>query len=173
MAKHINMVGAPFWWEALGPGPLATPKAGATYCRDGQFWLGGYFEKAAFGGWIDRFTWQYCVHCARLFKTTNAGVSKKHRGYPDRCPNGGRTFQFDRKINKQNKNTDGTQKKYCSFSCSNALYPAQVIQWANVTSHGFQQISDLKIFPEYFPGPMKTLWRATCGPRACSWTTLP
>jgi len=28
----------------------------------------------------------------------------------------------------------------------------------NVTSHAFQQISDLKIFPERFRGPLKTLW---------------
>ena len=42
----------------------------------------------------------------------------------------------------------------------------------NVTSHAFQQISDLKIFPERFRGPLKTLWQGTCGPRACSWTTL-
>ena len=41
-----------------------------------------------------------------------------------------------------------------------------------VTSHAFEQISDLKIFPECFRGPLKTLWQATCGPRACSWTTL-
>jgi len=40
------------------------------------------------------------------------------------------------------------------------------------TSHAFQQISDLKIFPECFRGPLKTLWRATCRPRACSWMTL-
>jgi len=38
--------------------------------------------------------------------------------------------------------------------------------------HAFQQISDLKIFPECFCGPLKTLLRATCGARACSWTTL-
>ena len=33
-----------------------------------------------------------------LFKTTNGGAPKKHRGYPDRCPSGGlaarRTFYF-------------------------------------------------------------------------------
>jgi len=29
---------------------------------------------------------------------------------------------------------------------------------ANVISHAFQQISDLKIFPECFPGPLKMLW---------------
>jgi len=34
----------------------------------------------------------------------------------------------------------------------------------NVTSHAFQQISDLKIFPECFCRPQKTLWRATWGP---------
>jgi len=43
---------------------------------------------------------------------------------------------------------------------------------ANVTSHAFQQISDLKIFPECFCGSLKKLWRATCHPRACSWTAL-
>jgi len=30
----------------------------------------------------------------------------------------------------------------------------------------------LKIFPEYFRGPLKTLWPATCDPRPYSWTTL-
>jgi len=35
----------------------------------------------------------------------------------------------------------------------------------NVTSHVFSQISDLKIFLPMLP------W-ATCGPWACSWTTL-
>jgi len=42
----------------------------------------------------------------------------------------------------------------------------------NVTSHAFQHISDLKIFPECFCGSLKTLWLVTCGPRVCSWTTL-
>jgi len=42
----------------------------------------------------------------------------------------------------------------------------------NVTSLVFQQISDLKIFPECFRGLLKTLWWAMCCPRACSWTTL-
>jgi len=42
----------------------------------------------------------------------------------------------------------------------------------NVTSHAFQQMSDLKIFPECFRGPLQTLWQATCGLRACIWTTL-
>jgi len=34
----------------------------------------------------------------------------------------------------------------------------------NVTSNTFQKFSDLKIFPEYFRGPLKTLWRATNWP---------
>jgi len=42
----------------------------------------------------------------------------------------------------------------------------------NVTLHASQKISDLKIFPECFHGPLKTLWRATCSLWACSWTTL-
>jgi len=29
-----------------------------------------------------------------------------------------------------------------------------------------EQILDLKIFPECFRGPLKTMWRATFGPRA-------
>jgi len=29
----------------------------------------------------------------------------------------------------------------------------------SVTSHGFQQILDFKLFPECFHGPLKTLWR--------------
>jgi len=31
-----------------------------------------------------------------------------------------------------------------------------------------EEISDLMIFPECFRGPLKTLWRATCGPRAAN-----
>jgi len=31
-----------------------------------------------------------------------------------------------------------------------------------------EKISDLMIFPECFRGPLKTLWRATCGPRAAN-----
>jgi len=42
----------------------------------------------------------------------------------------------------------------------------------NAISHAFQKTLDLKIFPERFHGPLKTLPRATYGPRACSWTTL-
>jgi len=41
----------------------------------------------------------------------------------------------------------------------------------NATSHTFQQISGLNIFPECF-WPMKMVWQATCSPPACSWTTL-
>jgi len=46
-------------------------------------------------------------------------------------------------------------------SCANALYPAQATD-TNVTLHAFQQISDLKIFPECVRG-RKRLWRVTCG----------
>jgi len=45
----------------------------------------------------------------------------------------------------------------------------QIIE-TNVTSHAFQEISELKIFPECFREPLETLWRATCGPRVCSRT---
>jgi len=30
MAKHMNMVGDPFWWGALGSGLLGPPKSGAA-----------------------------------------------------------------------------------------------------------------------------------------------
>jgi len=33
MAKHMNMVGGPLWWWALGPGPLVHPKPGAAERR--------------------------------------------------------------------------------------------------------------------------------------------
>jgi len=39
----------------------------------------------------------------------------------------------------------------------------------NVTSQAFQKISNLWIFSECFRVPLKTLWRATCSPSACSW----
>jgi len=42
----------------------------------------------------------------------------------------------------------------------------------NVTSHALQPMLNLKIFPECFRGPLNTLWRATCGRRACGWATL-
>ena len=42
----------------------------------------------------------------------------------------------------------------------------------NVHLHAFQQISDLKTFPECVSRPLKTLWLVTCCPRDCSWTIL-
>jgi len=42
----------------------------------------------------------------------------------------------------------------------------------NETSPAFQNISDLKIFPDRVRGPLETLWQATGGERACSRTTL-
>jgi len=64
-----------------------------TYCRDGQSnWLEGHFDKRPrladtetdlFGGT------EFIVPDVP-FKTTNAGAPKKHRGYPDMCPSGGR-----------------------------------------------------------------------------------
>jgi len=35
-----------------------------------------------------------------------------------------------------------------------------------------EEISDLKIFSECFRGPLKTLWRATFGPRAAIYPPL-
>ena len=51
---------------------------------------------------------------------------------------------------------NGTEKEHYYYSCENALYP-------NVTTHAFQQISDLKIFCECFCGP---LWKHCDGPYA-------
>jgi len=31
-----------------------------------------------------------------------------------------------------------------------------------------EEISELKIFPECFRGPLKTMWRAKCGPQAAN-----
>jgi len=42
----------------------------------------------------------------------------------------------------------------------------------DVTSHNFQQILDLKIVPECFRGPLKTLWQVTCDPRAANFPSL-
>jgi len=52
------------------------------------------------------------------------------------------------------------------FHCSCEIYFIQCKQFSgtNVISHAFQQISDLKIFPECFCGPLKILWWAICGP---------
>jgi len=37
----------------------------------------------------------------------------------------------------------------------------------------WEEISDLINFPECFRGPLKTLWWATCGPRAANCPPLP
>jgi len=52
-------------------------------------------------------------------------------------------------------------------SCANAFIQRKKFSDTNATSHAFEQISDLKISPEHFPGPLKTLWRDTCGTQAC------
>jgi len=36
----------------------------------------------------------------------------------------------------------------------------------NIYSDKLKEISDLNKFPEFFRGPLKTLWWATFGPRA-------
>jgi len=57
-------------------------------------------------------------------------------------------------------------------SCANALFQRKQFSETNETLHAFQQISDLKIFPECFHGSLKMLWRVTCGLRAYKWTPL-
>jgi len=50
--------------------------------------------------------------------------------------------------------------------------PLKQFNETNAISHAFQHISNLKIFSKCFRGPLKTLWRATCSAKACSWSTL-
>jgi len=48
----------------------------------------------------------------------------------------------------------------------------QVSLRTNIYFDKLEEISDLKIFPECFCGPLKTMWRVTCGPRAANCRTL-
>jgi len=53
-------------------------------------------------------------------------------------------------------------------SCTNELCPTQAIRWDKCNFTRFsKQIPHLQIFCECFRGSLKTLWRATCGLRAC------
>jgi len=101
-----------------------------TYCRDGQsIWLEGHLAKRPrladretdlFGGT------EFIVPDV-LFKTTNAGAQKKHRGYPDRCPSGGLAAALPSNfIVKLINETKFYTERHCSGA--NALYPAQAIQ---------------------------------------------
>jgi len=57
------------------------------------------------------------------------------------------------------------RKGITDCSCANALYPAQAIQWVKCN---FTHFSTNFRF-EYFSWTLlKTLWRATSGPRTCS-----
>jgi len=63
-----------------------------TYCRDGQsVWLEGHFEKRPrlADRETDLFAGTDLIAPDVLFKTTNAGAPKTHRGYPDMYPSGG------------------------------------------------------------------------------------
>jgi len=57
-------------------------------------------------------------------------------------------------------------------ACADALCPAKAIQRNKCNLIRFSANFKFEVFSECFRGPPKTLWRATCGPRACSWTTL-
>jgi len=64
-------------------------------------------------------------------------------------------------------NNNGKHKQFSwklACSCANTLYPAQANQCDKCNLTHFSKFSDLKIFPECFRGPLKTLWQATCGP---------
>jgi len=87
-----------------------------------------------------------------------------------RCPSRGYL-----KINEEKENNNGTEKRYYSLfftSCAYTLYPAQAIQYNKCNLTSFQKISKLKTFSECFRRPLKTLWRTTCSPNACTWTTM-
>jgi len=64
------------------------------------------------------------------------------------------------------------RKRYDSFFVQMHFIQGKQFNEAHVTSCACLDISHLNIFPECFRGPLKTLWWATCGPLACSWTTL-
>ena len=48
----------------------------------------------------------------------------------------------------------------------------QVSLSTNIHFDNMEDMSDLKIFSEYFRGPLKVLWRATCGPQAATCSPL-
>jgi len=63
-----------------------------TYCRDGQsIWLEGHFAQRPrlADRETDIFSGTEFIVPDVLFKTSNDGASKEHRGYPDMCPSGG------------------------------------------------------------------------------------
>jgi len=57
-------------------------------------------------------------------------------------------------------------------SCANVFYPVQAIQWSKCKLTRFSTYFRFEFFSECIRGALKTLWRAICSPRACSWTTL-
>jgi len=57
------------------------------------------------------------------------------------------------------------RKDSINCSCTNALYPAQAVQWDKCNRTHFSTNFRFKEFSWKRP-------RATCGPQACSWTTL-
>jgi len=60
------------------------------------------------------------------------------------------------------------RKSSIHCSCTNALYPAQAIQWNKCNLTRFSTNFKFEVFSECFRGPLKTLWLAICSPRACS-----
>jgi len=66
----------------------------------------------------------------------------------------------------------GHRKDITQYSFANTLYPAQAIQRDKCNFTRFSTKFRFEYFSECFRGPLKTLWRATCGRRACTWATL-
>jgi len=101
-----------------------------TCCRDGQsICLEGHFEKRP--RLADRETYLFAgtefIAPEVLFKTTNAGAPKKHRGYPDMFPSGGIAAALPSNLSvKLINETKFYTERHCSGA--NALYPAQAIQ---------------------------------------------
>jgi len=54
---------------------------------------------------------------------------------------------------------------HCFFMQTHFIQRKQFNE-TNITSHAFQQISNLKIFSECFRGSLKTMCRAICGQQA-------
>ena len=96
--------------------------------------------------------------------------TEQHRVYPVRCSSRGLAEGLPSNwiIKQTNKTIIVDRKCTVLFTVLMHFIQCKHFSETDVTSRAFQQISDLKIFPECFRGPLIALWRATCGPEACS-----
>jgi len=61
---------------------------------------------------------------------------------------------------------------YSLFSANNSVRQMKPHSWDKWNLTRFSKYFKFKDFPECVRGPLETVWWATCGSRACSWTTL-